>query len=354
MINIGYIQEKLVGLVGYKQPFNPEYAIVDADNQISESGYYITDNSYAKIEYIKDNQDYLNISDSDFNVLLKSIKTSSIASVVNQVFQEPDFIDRDLMFKSPFEKTEVTTLPLGFVGYKICFANDVNKTFSINRVLLNFDNVTDVELILWNTGKKEPIFSKIINVVSDTQEEFLNWEISSLNNIYKGDYYIGYITNNLTASPYKRDDSSDYTDFLDLSIERVFVANHNSNNLFNLDLPQGFSDDIGLNFDISIYYDYTGLIVNNKRLFSRAIHLQCIINCIQLYMSSLRNNSNNIEANILYEKMMIDLEGVATNRSINVKGLKNKLVTEITMIRQEIKKLTGNFVKKGVFITTLR
>jgi len=42
MINITKIQTALSGLVGFKQPYNPDYAIVDSTNQASSSGYYIT------------------------------------------------------------------------------------------------------------------------------------------------------------------------------------------------------------------------------------------------------------------------------------------------------------------------
>jgi len=62
------------GIVGFKQPYNPEYAIVNAENQLSSSGYFVTDNPYAKIEYIKDNQDYLGIADDEFNSLYELVR----------------------------------------------------------------------------------------------------------------------------------------------------------------------------------------------------------------------------------------------------------------------------------------
>ena len=52
MINVTKIQNSLIGLIGFKQPFNPDYAVVDSNNLLSSSGYFVTDNPYAKIEYI--------------------------------------------------------------------------------------------------------------------------------------------------------------------------------------------------------------------------------------------------------------------------------------------------------------
>ena len=71
MVNINKIQTALLGLVGFNQPYNPDYAIVDIDNIASESGYFATDNPYAKIEFIKDNQDYFDISNEE---ILKVVK----------------------------------------------------------------------------------------------------------------------------------------------------------------------------------------------------------------------------------------------------------------------------------------
>jgi len=356
MVDINKIQTALQGLVGFKQPFNPEYACVDDENQISESGYFVTDNSYAKIEYIKDNQDYLNISDEEFNILLRNIVSSSISSVVNQVFLEYDFTDRDLLFKNSSNKTDLTVLPNGFVGYKIEFTKNTNKAYSINRVLLDFNGTGSIKLILWNTAAKTALKTKTITITTDHQEEELNWTLNNTDKTYKGDYYIGYLTDSLTVAPFKRElnSASVMTEFINLCIEKVYVENHNTETLFDLTLIDGMSDDNGLNLDISVYDDYTDFVVNNRRLFARAIQLECIIYCIQMYMASLRNNGNNIESGMLYEKMMIDLEGTATNRSISVKGLKNKLVTEITMIRAEIEKLIKGTTKKGqIFITTM-
>jgi hypothetical protein len=357
MNNINKIQTALAGLVGFRQPINPDYAIVDADNQISESGYFVTDNAYAKIEYIKDNQDFLDITDEDFNLHLLQIKHSAIANVCNQVYKDFDFIDRDLMYKNASNKIDLITLPNGFVGYKIGVTSKRNIAFSINRVLLDFDGTGSITLMLWNTAKKQPLFTKVINITSDHQEELLDWTIDNASATYKGDYYIGYNTNGLTVSPYAREyeNAGQLTDYVGIDLEKVFVAGHNTTTLFDLKAKEGISEDIGLNFDISIYEDFTDFTINNRRLFARAVQLDCIIYCIQMYMSSLRNNSNNSASNILYEKMMIDLEGVATNRSISVKGLKNQLVSEITQIKEEIEKLrTGVFKSGKIMVRTLQ
>lgn len=357
MIDITKIQTALSGIVGFKQPYNPDYAIVDSVNQASSSGYYITDNPYAKIEYIKDNQDYIDISTTDFNSLLTDIKKSAVSSVCNQVFSDYDFIDRTLLFKNASNKASVETLPTGFVGYHIRVTGQKNVAFKISRVLLDFQGTGSFTLLLWNTAKKAAIQSKVITITTDHQEVILDWVVDNTDTTYKGEYYIGYIANSLTVTPYKRDwnagnilSSPTY-----LEVNRVKVSNHLTATLFDLTKVEGMSEDSGLNLDITVYEDYTDFIINNKSLFARAIQVDGIISCIQLYLSSLRSNSNQSQSAQLYEKLMIELKGTGSESIVKVIGLENQLLGEIASIRTEIGKLKKGLVKANqIFTYTLR
>lgn len=357
MINVTKIQDSLIGLIGFKQPFNPDYAIIDAENVLSSSGYFVTDNPYAKIEYIKDNQDYIDITDEQFNDSLNQIKQTSISNVVNQVFSEYDFIDRNLLFKNASRKVNTETLPNGFVGYRVQVGSTKNIAFKLNRVLLDFQGTGTIKLLLWNTAKLEVLQSKEIEITSDHQEIVLDWTLDNSGTTYKGDYYIGYNTDGLTVAPYKRDyeNGNVMSIFKYLCIEQVYFPGHNTEELFDVSQYHGLSEDTGLNFDISIFDDYTDFVINNKQLFARAIQLDCQIQCIQLYLSSLRSNLNESISAQLYEKIMIELEGTSSESLVKVKGLKNQLIGEITSIRAEINKIKVGVKKEGqILVSTLR
>lgn len=352
MVNINKIQTGLLGLVGFEQPYNDKYAIVDIDNIASESGYYITDNPYAKIEFVIDNQDFVNITFEQFNQKLNSIKRSSISNVINQVFSEYDFIDRNVLYKNASNKIEVETLPIGFVGYKIDVTNAKDTAFKINRVLLDFNGTGTIDLMAWNTSSKTAIYTKNIIVTTDHQEVILDWTFDNANKTYKGDYYIGYNTTGITVSPFKRElaQSNLTSNFKCLNVEKVKVSNHNTSTLFDLRNVDGMSEYCGLNLDITIFDDYTDFILNNKMLFARALQLQGIISCIQIYMASLRSNSNQSHANKVYEKIMIELEGTRSDNVIYIKGIKNQLLSEISSIRSEIQKLKIGIHKTRCFL----
>ena len=354
MFNATKIASGLLGIVGFRQPYNPDYAILDAENIESTSGLYVNDNPYAKIELIKDTQDYKDITDENFNTLLKEMQEASIVSVCNQVFNEFDSIDRNVVYKYASNKVNVETLPIGFVGYKIKVSNAKNTAFAINRVLLDFSGTGTFDLMLYNTGKKTAIRTKTITIATDNQVEELNWVLDNSETTYKGDYYIAYKTTGLTVSPYKRDwnNSSIMSTFKELCLEKVFVKNHNVATLFDLNLVDGLSEDTGLNLDISIYDDYTDFILNNKQLFAKAICLEFVIRCLQSYVSSLRSNLNERKSQELYQKIMIEIEGLKGSDSIlSVVGLREQVMGEISLLKQEIKKLKVGFLKSRQILT---
>jgi archaellin len=358
MFQVSKIQDGLFGIVGFKQPFNPEYAILDSENLESKSGLFVTDIPHVKIEYLKDNLDFRLSTSEEINQYLKDLQKTAITNVCNDVFSEYDFSDRNLIFKNALNKVNVETLLFGFIGEKIQVTKEPNKAFSINRVILDFQGTGEIELLLFNTGKKEPLQTKVIEITTDNQVEELNWICDNSETTYKGDYYVGYNVINNDLKPYKRDynNANLRSEITGLFIESVYVKNHNSNEIFNLDLVDGNSLSTGLNFDISVFNDYTDFILNNKRLFAKAIQINFAINCLQTYLSSIRSNANQRDSIDLYQKIMIEIEGTRGEDSlIPVKGLRSEMLGEISKLKREVLKLQQGFSKKGLLLnTTLR
>jgi len=356
MFDVSKIKDSLSGLVGFKQPFNPDYAIVNTTNLASESGYYVNSNHFAKIEYIKDCQDYSCIDNDDFNTVLSGIIEDSAVNVVNQVFNKPAYIDRNLIFKYALNKIETDSLPNGFIGYRIKIDDTKSIAFKITRVLLDFEGTGDVTILLFNSAKKEVVESQTISVTTDHQEQELNWTLNDTDGLYKGEYFVGYVKgDSFSLSPYKRNyEESEIMSFIThLDIDKIHVPGHSTNTLFDLSKVEFLNESTGLNFDISVYDDFTDLIIQNRFLFARAIHLSSVINCLQIYMASLRSNANERQAHELYQKILLEIEGTRPGDSnISVKGLRPKMISEISNIKDEIKKLSEGYLGNGFEIIT--
>jgi len=355
MFNIQKVTDKLFGLVGFRQPLNPDYAILDADNLASRSGLYVNDNEFAKIEFIHNSQDYAQISDIDFNDYLKNKQKESIINVCNAVFDESDFIDRGLFFKYPQNKVSTETLPDGFVYYRISMSEDKNIAVNFKRVLLDFNGTGNITLYLFNTAKKHPLKSKLITITTDHQEVQLDWIIDNTDGIYKGDYFIGYFTQGLTVQPFKRDYRSSIilSSFTHLNIITCLAPSHTTPTLFDLLIEEYISETIGLNFDITVFDDYTDLIINNDFLFSRAILLDLQINCLSIILASLRSNHDERMGGISLSRILSEIEGQSGQGVMKIEGLRPNLVRRINEISEEIDRIESGYNGEDIFVDTL-
>jgi hypothetical protein len=342
------------GIVGWLQPANPTYAILDATNLASTSGRYVNENKFVKIEYLKDTQDYIEITDEQFNSELVQLQKTAILSVMDQVFSEPDYIDRQVLYKYPNNKTETDALPEGFVGYRICQGDTKNLAFEIKRDLLEFDGTGDITLVLFNSQKKEAVFTETVTITSTLQEVELNWKIDNSTPLYKGEYYYGYFTDGVTVTPFKRDyqNASVQSIITDLDIENIKVPTATGTDIFDLDDIEGAEEVWGLNPDITVFYDYTDLILQNQILFGRAIQLHCQIQAMTYYLSSLRTNKNDRKVSEMMDKLIVEIDGRVSDTGSFKVGLSDMLIREIGRVQKEIKRLKEGYEHDGLLTIT--
>lgn len=367
MINPATLSTRLTGLIGFKQPTNPAYAILDADNLASRSGYYVNDNPFVKIESVRDSQDYAGINDLNFNIFLREKIKTSIVSVANSVFSQQDYIDRQLIYKEALNKfsqtptadqdaqgryVNVYNLPAGFSCYWLKPSKAKDIAFKIKRVFLEFNGTGDITLYLYNTADlTTPLFSKTVTVTKPLMEVELDWICSNTGAGYKGDYYLGYFADGMTLKPFKRE----YR-------EAVLMSNISEvecllSNFANFSSPattfdlMGFSPYVyynGVNPDITVYEDFTDLIIQNEKLFARAIQLDCQISMISETLASLRSNRTERVSNVYAAQLMAQIEGETGEGNVKVKGLKPLLFGAIASIRKEINKLKFGYTGEGL------
>ncbi len=349
MFNVSTIRSKLYGVVGIRQPYNPTYAIIDAANQISRSGYFITDNPFVKVEFLKDNTDFKDISDPDFNIELKEMQEESIGNVCGKVFSGSDYIDRQVLYPYAQNSVNVETLQSGLITHKIQVSIKKNIAFEISRILLDFQGAGDIELMLFNTSSNTPLFTKTITIASEHQEEVLNWRVDNSGSTYKGEYYLGYRNNAAgigTLKPFKRDyENSDIeSNITFLNTERMQFVGHSTDTLPDLTTEESYDEASGLNPDITVYEDYTDLIIQNEILFARAINIDFQINALSRNLASLRSNRNERISERQVVRITQEIEGQSGDGLVTITGLRPQLSRSIVKIAEEIDR-----IKKGYF-----
>ncbi len=349
----------LYGLVGLRQPTSTAYAKLDAANYGSRSGYYSTDNPFCKVEFIIDGIDDISASDAQINTYIKQMQESAITEVCNKIFDEPDYIDRNMLFKNAINLKDTAALPVGFVGYEIKPSSKKNIAFEIPRIILNFKGTGTVKLLLFCNEVSAPLFTKSVSITSSHQSVDLGWVMDNSGNTYKGSYYIGYIGVIGGLLPYKRNykESTVKSIISELTIESVYVPNVITETIWDMELNQyGVENDYGLNPDITVFYDYTDLILRNEKLFSKAIDLAYQIKIINSYLTSTRSNKNERLSAELAEKAVLELNGVIESNSVlNKIGLIPTLRNEIAGIKTQIQKLKDGYFgkKQAINLVTL-
>jgi len=353
MFNREKVITALNGVVGWAQPLDPASPVLNASNLASSSGYRFDENALVKIQSLKDCQDYPAISDTEFNTYLKELQDTSIANVLNSVFNESDYIDRQVLYQYPNNKINVESLPDGFVGYEIDITTDKNFAFEISRILLEFQGTGDIELLLFNSSKSTPIESKVVTIANSLQEETLNWRVDNTDTFYKGKFYLGYLTSGLEVTPYERDyeNANVRSKITGVNLNPISVSGHSTKTLFDLNDIDSNSECWGLNPDITVFDDFTDLIKQNLSLFAKAIQTQGQIECISIYLAASRSNRNERFTESQVNKMVVELEGLDSD--VKITGLRHKLFGELSRIRKEIKRLQLGYFPNG-FISNTR
>lgn len=344
MFRIDKINSNVVGLIGWRQPVNPTYAIIDATNLATSSGAYFQDfSALVSVENIKECQNYVSISDVQFNTLLGDLTKSAMVKVLNKVFQSDDFLENKVLY--PFESSWNYDLEndTSFVGYELEQPTRRELVHVINKLVLSFDSVDSVKILLFHSSKQSPIkTTEITTVANEDVEEITNWNLTKEYN--GGKFYIGYLRSGLTAKAKNRDwDKANVRScFNTARIRPIRVSGWDAETLFDVEDIDYESDTYGLNLDVTAWKDYTNTIIQNKAKFVNALGLQVAIDVADLILKS--TNSDRVQR-ISDTKVMLELEGVINNDIPRVAGLRGKLQSEINKLRSNFVELP--MIQKG-------
>ncbi len=348
------IEDKFSGLVGFRQPDDPNFFVLNPANLQSDSGLFVNDNPFAKLELLKNTQNYDSIDEIQFNTKLTRVMNNSINAVVSSVFSgigSQDYLDRSRQFKYPMNRINLESIPDGFVYEKIRVYEKENIAVNISNVLLDFDGTGDIELRLYSTSQVLPVFTKIVTIDSKHQEVELNWRLDNTDGIIGGEFYFGYDNTGLSVTPFKRDyeRSNIRSSYSCLYTNSGIIKGYTGTDLWDLSSFDNISQSTGLNLDITIENDFTDLAINNKSLFAEAIDMECQIQFLNEYVASTRSNKDQR----LAQQMMVSISDtvVTENGKSFSKGLRPSLQLMIDRVHKQIAKIERGYY--GTYFNTV-
>ena len=355
--DVSKIETKFSGLVGFKQPDDPNFFVLDSTNLASSSGYFVNDNPFAKLELLRDTQDYSEIDVAQFNAKLVSVMNSSINSVVSSVFSgvgSQDYLDSDQLFKYPMNRVNLESIPDGFVYEKIDVYKKTDIGIEISSVILDFDGTGDIEIRLYSTAKVSPVFTQTVTITEKSQTIDLNWKIDNTDGVIGGELYFGYDNTGLSVTPFKRDydQSTIRSNYSCLRTNSGLISGFTGNDIWDLTKDTSISSTTGLNPYITMFNDFTDRAINNKSLFAEAINMECQIQFLNEYVASTRSNksarlSKQVVSNIISETVVTD-SGASFS-----KGLKPSLEAMIDRVQKQINKIERGYYGTYFNVVTL-
>lgn len=338
MLRSNKIKSALYGGVGFRQPTVPEYAILDEDNTTSYSGLRFEDVSgFVNVQNIYDCQYDKDISASDFNALLKSMQEQAIDDTCRAVIR-----DKSIMLYNanlyPYKKlfSEVMEPSNGFVGFEITSRTCSNMAMKVEWVELSFNATGAFYLYLFNSNKRSYINRLEVSVLANESKivNLSDWFISDGDDYKGGKFYLGYFESDLNGiNPTSRN----------YELSSVRVSNHFfeiepvrlecDGLILNAENEEYLSDTYGLNLGISIYEDYTSIVIDNKHLFYPAIQHCMAVKVLGLIKNSIRSNMTSRLNKENIAEIDFDIFG---NPEIGIRGLEWKFNERVNDIRNMI------------------
>lgn len=343
MIAFDKVLSELIGQVGWRQSTVSGDPVITNTNLASASGLYVQGaHPMITVGKIKATQEDRAITDAQINTLLADLMKDGIANVLNYVFPTNDVMKNALLY--PYESDFSTPIEgmSGFVGYEFDTAQRSDIATVVNKVILQFNGSATVKLLLFNTGVKIPVATKSVTVTSDTNTLSLTDWILGYVTAPGGKYYLGFLTTGTGALPYNRIYSrANYqTLFNSVALHPVYVPGWTSETLFPISTVEYRAETMGLNFDLTVARDYSGVILQNKDRFAKAIQLATAVQALgQMDTTSRTNPEERAIMSVFGQKVMVD-----SPASYNL----------YTALEKEMKALQQLFADKTISTATLR
>ena len=335
MYNISTIKTNLSGEVGWRQPLESEFAIIDVPNLISSSGLIFQDfHPLVTIENLR-NVVPENLSDAEFNTFISDMQRGVIAKAVQNVFQKKKPLTKALLDKLRlFDQANVMDDPInnsGFwVGYEINLNKNNNLKVVIDAIGSQFDGIkTGLTIFLFHSSKKTAIKTFPLDTIKDDSkfDDLTDFDLDYLTFI-GGTYYIGYKQDDL-GSVRALNRGFDLSDQQNkpkhFTIRPIRIENYTGIELFDIDDIEIASETHGLNFEFTTTIDLTNLISDQKQVFANLIGMQMAADVLEKIFNSTRTNAIKKETKDL---ALFELKGTDENRELGLLFRLEKAIEE--------------------------
>lgn len=333
----------LDGLVGFRQPLDSNYGVLDAGNLASSSGMYFEDSTgLVTVKNFVDTYEYDSPTSDQINTIMDNLRYSAAREVLNRIFDEESVnLESNTLFPYEEDFTETYTLTDDFYFIEIEPSNNKRVAFTIDYIWVSFNEAVTFNVYLYHSKKLSPIGTVAVTTVAhEATKVAANLVLDDT-----GTYRLGYKKADIgTAKPYKRDwENSSVPMNSRYACIEFESADFLANGRIDVDNTNSLEDAYGLNIEYSTMTDWTHEIVKNKNRFARALQLQMAITAADRIITSNRSNINQ-----RLSREVLDRIAYTLGTEENGRGLKGQLRKELDAQK------TFFFPKERIITSTLR
>jgi len=341
MIQENKIRE-LPGVLGFEQPYNPTFAILEPDLLESLTGARFEQYSpYITVENIKETHPYPSISDSDLNAFLRKAIANATAKGLQSCFSGDDLKQSELLYKYEMRRVNPTLLENkgDFVGFELKTSKRKDLTNVVRKLVADFSGIGTVKVLLLNSASIQPVDSIEISIASKSATtKLVNWALPYGGEYLGGKWYIGYLNSGLTVNALDRnyDESNVKTNYLCADVEPIKVVGWDKEEMFDPEDVESTAETHGLNLDISTREDFTSVVIDNPELFKDVIGYQFAVDMVnQMLTTTTINDIQRLQR----KNLLLELEGITgtDQPAPNIIGLHARLAMAIKKVRQSLK-----------------
>lgn len=335
MYDISQIKTNLSGVVGWRQPLETEFTIIDAPNLISSSGLIFQDfHSLVTVGNLK-NVIPESLSDADFNTFILDMQKGAIGKVVQNVFQKKKPQTKALLDKLRlFDQANIMDDPIsnnGFwVGYEINLNKNNNLKVVIDAIGSEFDGIkTGLTIYLFHSSQKTAIKTFSLDTIKDDSkfDDLTGFDLDYISYV-GGTYYIGYKQDDLgVVQALNRGwvSSNQQNKPKHFTVRPIRIENYTGIELFDIDDIEIASETHGLNLEFTTTIDLTNLISDQKQIFANLIGMQMAADVLEKIYNSTRTNAIKKETRDL---ALFELKGTDENRKTGLLYKLEKAIEE--------------------------
>jgi hypothetical protein len=341
--NYSRVMNAMLSRMGFKQPTESDFAIVDAGNLQSNSGRYYNDfHALVSARNIREIQSDPNISDANFNALLESLKRASIMRSLNGVLNVSEQIERTLLYERDYnQQTNTVTNDNKFVGFEIRTPQSDEFAVQIESATLLFDGDVTFNMYLFKEGKKSPLLVREVSAIAEEQT-VVNFSDIILNYIGQNTkgarFYFGYFQTDLGSVKAINEEYRNWNP--QKCFGAISMYSNKTDGSYNFDRQNIYRshDNFGINLEISTFRDHTNAVVKKAHLFDELQGLQFAYSFLE--GSIYGTNSNAIERmlkdQIVKAGLQLEMQGaIAAPDSPQIEGLRLRIKREMDRVRKE-------------------